>query len=283
MGDDLKEDLELEKVEGQEYTWAELRAYADQMSERIQEWQGIPMPIPDMKVILHDQHPYKDSINTVFKPPPPEINITIGGPETGEPLFETREELLTYLSERIFEDNSELLVNRWYSKEKQAMIYVYQKDGKAFSARTPMSTDRSHDRAWLAIRTIGACDAWDLDAEYAAQDKLRAMLRPHNWRQYELTGTFLEESPRSHITYMFRRLRPTIALSPRNKPGALRDNMRIIATLCMHPIGYYDKTFAGCMVPTDDVIAHLTYMRGDEADYWAKANQHQPHHPEAGI
>lgn len=34
------------------------------------------------------------------------------------------------------------------------------------------------------------------------------------------------------------------------------------------------------MVPTDDIIAHLIMMRGDERSYWSKANQHAP---EAGL
>ena len=33
----------------------------------------------------------------------------------------------------------------------------------------------------------------------------------------------------------------------------------------------------------DDVIAHLTLMRADEAGYWKAANQHQPSSPEAGL
>jgi hypothetical protein len=37
------------------------------------------------------------------------------------------------------------------------------------------------------------------------------------------------------------------------------------------------------MTPTDDVIAHLLLMRGDEAEYWGQANQHRPESPEAGL
>ena len=59
--------------------------------------------------------------------------------------------------------------------------------------------------------------------------------------------------------------------------------MRVVAVLCLHPIGYYENTWAGCLVPSDDVIAHLTMMRADEAHYWSKANQHDPASPEAGL
>jgi hypothetical protein len=37
------------------------------------------------------------------------------------------------------------------------------------------------------------------------------------------------------------------------------------------------------MVPTDDVIAHLLFMRGDEAGYWGQANHHSASAPEAGL
>jgi hypothetical protein len=37
------------------------------------------------------------------------------------------------------------------------------------------------------------------------------------------------------------------------------------------------------MCPTDDVIAHLMLMRGDEAMFWRRCNQHAAHLPEAGL
>jgi hypothetical protein len=37
------------------------------------------------------------------------------------------------------------------------------------------------------------------------------------------------------------------------------------------------------MCPTDDVIAHLALMRGDEAMFWRRCNQHPPYRPEAGL
>jgi hypothetical protein len=51
----------------------------------------------------------------------------------------------------------------------------------------------------------------------------------------------------------------------------------------MHPLGYYGRSWAGCMVPTDDVIAHLLFMRGDEARFWGQCNHHEPWRPEAGL
>lgn len=40
---------------------------------------------------------------------------------------------------------------------------------------------------------------------------------------------------------------------------------------------------AGAMCPTDDVIAHLMLMRGDEVDFWHRSNQHPAHRHEAGL
>ena len=94
-------------------------------------------------------------------------------------------------------------------------------------------------------------------------------------KQYLLTGMFLETSKRSGVHYLFRRLRPTVAISP--------SSTKILCTLCLHPIGYYAESWAGAMCPTDDVVAHLMLMRADEPMFWRRANQHAPWRPEAGL
>lgn len=97
------------------------------------------------------------------------------------------------------------------------------------------------------------------------------------WRSYILAGTFVETSKRSGVKYIFRKLRPTVAL--REHEGGLR----CIAVLCLHPLGYYQETWCGTLAPTDDVLAHLLMMRGDERKYWAKAEHHRPWETEAGM
>ena len=77
----------------------------------------------------------------------------------------------------------------------------------------------------------------------------------------------------------FRRLKPTVAISLKGTDKS----PRILCALCLHPIAYYEDSWAGAMCPTDDVIAHLALMRGDEAMYWRRANQHPPWRPEAGL
>ena len=91
------------------------------------------------------------------------------------------------------------------------------------------------------------------------------------------TNSFLETSKKSNVTYLFRKAKPTIALKSGDK------GVKILTVLCLHPIGHYAETFAGCMVPTDDVIAHLQMMRGDEHKFWSKSNHHESHDITSGI
>jgi hypothetical protein len=51
----------------------------------------------------------------------------------------------------------------------------------------------------------------------------------------------------------------------------------------MHPIAYYEGSWAGAMCPTDDVIAHLMLMRGDEPMFWKRSSQHPATSPAAGL
>lgn len=127
------------------------------------------------------------------------------------------------------------------------------------------------------IRTMACSDAWGVQQEANALQLLATLLPHHQFKRYLLTNTFLESSKRSGVMYMFRKLRPTVALSMNGK------SVKILAALCMHPIAYYAGTWAGAMCPTDDVIAHLTLMRADEHMFWRKANQHRATDPEAGL
>ena len=81
------------------------------------------------------------------------------------------------------------------------------------------------------------------------------------------------------MAYLFRRLRPTLAL----RFNAADGRIRLLAALCLHPVGYYERSWAGAMTPTDDVIAHLLLMRGCEAKFWARAEQHPDWDPAAGL
>ena len=247
-----------------EWTQESVRTLCDNISEGIAEWQGIPVPLgEDQPLVLCKGHP----LQKLYE----DLNQS-GGVEF---------EIVSDDSKPITDD--EHCRNGWYSRQRQANVYVFQRgEGKCFAVVVRVSPDRSMDRLKLWLQTIGASDAWDLDAEYRARDTLRAMLSDRQWRHYDLTGCFLETSPRSRLTYVFRRLRPTIAMSPRHADGS-EDTMRCLATLCAHPVAYYARTWGGAMCPSDDVIAHLTMCRADEAYFWRVCNQHPLSSPEAGL
>lgn len=128
------------------------------------------------------------------------------------------------------------------------------------------------------LRTLGCSVAWGIEQEATALELLSTMIAPHTMKMYCLTGSFIETSKRSGVIYVFRKLRPTIAL--RATPD---DRLKILCSMCMHPIAYYQGSWAGAMCPTDDVIAHLSMMRADEPMFWRRCNQHPPHRPEAGL
>jgi hypothetical protein len=127
------------------------------------------------------------------------------------------------------------------------------------------------------LQTMGASLAWGIEQEAKALQTLATLLRHHPFKQYLLTGMFIERSKRSGISYVFRKLRPTVAVSTTGP------YLKILCAMCTHPIGYYSGSWAGAMCPTDDVIAHLMLMRGDEHMFWKRSNQHPAFRPEAGL
>lgn len=256
----------------------EVRDWCDRVSDYIGDWQGVPVPLgPDMPVTLHDRHPLRDLFNDIYGP---QVEVIVGGPtDDSAPEGADVTAQVAHAMER-----DERIVNRWFSWKLNVEVVIFQRpNGRAFAVRIPRAPDGSMDRMGYWLTTLGASDAWRLDAEYTARDKLRGLLSDRQWRHYDLTGSFLETSPRSQLTYMFRRLRPTLALTPRRKEQYKDDVMRCLAVLCMHPIGYYAHSWGGCLVPSDDVIAHLLFMRSDEAGYWRVANQHEARSAEAGL
>ncbi len=158
--------------------------------------------------------------------------------------------------------------NIFWSWRWHCDIYVWNEGGRIEWGKVP----RVHSLG-MALETLTAADAWGIEQEHNAVQTLGGMIRHRQLKQYLLTGMFVESSRRSGVTYIFRRLRPTVAF----KDG------RILAALCLHPIAYYSGSWAGAMCPTDDVIAHLALMRGDEHMLWKRSNQHAPYRPEAGL
>lgn len=207
-------------------------------------WAGIPIPIEDIPLVFRDDDPMGEA----FK-----------------------------LAELAFvkEDDDDILTrNVFWSTWKRCSVAVVQDDDgkvrKYFVSGSATQTD-------ILLNTLGASTAWGLEQEANAMKLLSEKVRHHTFKHYLLTGSFLETSKRSGITYLFRKLRPTLAIKPRD------GYMHILSALCMHPIAYYQRSWAGAMCPTDDVLAHLMLMRGDEHLFWKRCNQHAPNRPEAGI
>lgn len=229
-------------------SWDFVRGRINDLACERGEWAGYPMPIDDLKMVVEPRHPLYDTMH-------------------GKRLGEADKQ-----PDPAPDNEGWELVNTWYSRHHGGTVAVIRRpDGKSVKCWWDVT-------GWPAYRYqmhfntfIVACSpAWSAQAEMTACMKLRELIRPHLFDAYMLCGSFIERSERSGITYMFRKLRPTLAL------GTSQDRQRIkpIAALCLHPIGHYEESFAGCMVPTDDVIAHLTLMRGDEHGFWKKANHH---------
>lgn len=166
------------------------------------------------------------------------------------------------------------VINSWYSRRTRTDVILWlEPDGRFKWGQLPAAHHLAHD-----IRTMASSIAWSVAAETQALHKLQELIPEHLFRGYLLTGMFLETSKRSQVMYLFRRLRPTVALRP-NRHG----EARILACLCMHPIGYYADSWAGALCPTDDVLTHLLLMRGDEHMFWRRSNQIPAYRPEAGL
>lgn len=171
------------------------------------------------------------------------------------------------------------LINVWYSRRHDADVYVYHTgDGRSKVGIHWQTGQRSKVDFLIHMVTPIYAGAWSLEMEERAVETLGTLIKPHALEYYKITGCFMETSPRSKLTYLFRRGRPTIVLRPA-KDGSVEG----MVALCLHPIGYYEDTFCGVMCPTDDVIAHLMLMRGDEWLYWKSANQIPLDQPNSGL
>lgn len=210
------------------------------------DWAGIPMPISGMRLVIEPHHPKAAELAEIGAPPEPE--------EADDDLKGAKER------------------NRFWCLKKNGEVIIFEMaDGKI-----DWGVHRS-DALTMALEALRAADAWGIEQEGRAVQLLGTLLPHRQFKNYLLTGMFMEASKRSGVHYLFRRLRPTVAITTRN------DRVKILCALCLHPIAYYSGSWAGAMTPTDDVVAHLMLMRGDEHMFWRRANQHAPWRQEAGL
>lgn len=211
------------------------------------EWAGYPMPIEGERLVIEPTYPRAQELMAIFD-----------DPEEGAA-------------------NTEVMVgvtlrNQFWSDRLRAYVIIVDNNGKLVWWKEPGIHNLTHQ-----LRTLGCSYAWGIEQESAALQTLAGLLSHHQMKCYLLTGSFLEKSPRSRLMYMFRKLRPTVAIDLTGAKAKVR------CSLCMHPIAYYEGSWAGAMCPTDDVIAHLMMMRADEPMLWRRSNQHQANRPEAGL
>lgn len=229
----------LERVDGM----AALRNGLRRVAADRKEWAGIPMPLSGSRLIIEPTYPMADKLAAIGAPPE-------------EP------------------DDPAKIRNTFWSWHRRSNIVVWEEpDGRILGAPS-----HGTSQVDLMLETLSVSDAWGIEQERNAIDTLGTMLPHRQFKQYLLTGMFMEQSKRSGVHYIFRRLRPTVAIR-HHKDG----RMRVLCCLCMHPIGYYAGSWAGAMCPTDDVVAHLALMRGDEHMFWRRCNQHPPWVREAGL
>jgi hypothetical protein len=238
-------------LEAPRLSWATLsQRICALLYDRDQEWAGIPIPLPRLTLTIEPSHPWRArllemqaALDMPVPDPDPDLEPVVGG----------------------------RIRNTWYSRRLGVTVQIYEVNGRV--AYTYGSRHDYNERFHLLFNTMQAAAAWNVETELTAMDRLQELIRPHLWNAYVLTGAFVETSTRSGVTYIFRRCRPTIAISHR----------RVLCTLCLHPIGYYEASHAGSLCPTDDVIAALLLCRADEPYFWKKSNQHAPYRPESGL
>jgi len=204
-------------------------------------------------------------------------------------LGEASQELYGYLVPRPFdtepvavvEEAKPRLINRWNFKNKQGergTVSIYEGvDGKRFHR----VAYRQLDWQFRFERTITSLLERDksnpFQAELKAQEKLRTIISERQYACYIVSGAFVEYG-KSGVAYLIRRGLPTIAFRFREKARA-----DVLTVLCMKPMGGHRMSFAGVMVPTDEVITTALLIKADEPELWKRANHLDIDDPISGL
>lgn len=160
--------------------------------------------------------------------------------------------------------------NHFFSERLNAYVYI-QQHSESKKVRHSIHHIKQDDnfKFDMYLNTSKAATAHLMQAETKAMMKLREHVTDAQFLSYYNAGHFIEKSKRSKLTYIFRRMRPTLVYREGN------DKVKhFVAGLCLHAQGYYGVSWAGTLPPTDDVITHLMFMRADEKSFWRKATQH---------
>ena len=237
--------------------FAAFRMILHEIAETKGHYSGIPMPLDQHDLVVEPTHPMATYVKLMEEMRAKEAADAPPDPDA------------------ILCD----VVNVFYSEKWRCYVKVLRTpEGRIIHDKVPAAHHLLYD-----LNTMSASDAWGIEQEAKAIQLLGTMIRHHQFKRYMLTGMFVETSRRSGVPYIFRRLKPTVALRPWHDKEDVSQQASILCCLCQHPIAYYKESWAGAMCPTDDVIAHLTMMRADEVMFWRRSNQHPPGRPEAGL
>jgi hypothetical protein len=174
-------------------------------------------------------------------------------------------------------DNTNPWVERrnFWSEAIRAYVIIFQNRNTG-KVRAEIVRD-DQGRINIFMNTYMASRAFSVETEMRAMEKLKGHVDPKQFERYFITGSFVEQSKRTGILYIFRRMRPTVAIRYDGK------KYNYLAALCMHPAAYYGGSWCGALCPSDDVIAHLMYMRADEYSFWKKSTHHPRHAAQADF
>ena len=171
--------------------------------------------------------------------------------------------------------------NHWFSKRLNALVVIEKNmvTGKARARIYRMEDSDARDESYKAqmyFNTYEAAGVYNLKSEMRAMELLRSKTTEEQYVKYVTTGMLIEQSKKSGLHYIFRRLRPTLVFrkTPGDPEKKTDDTYKYITALCAHPVGYYGFSWAGVQTPTDDIVSHLLYMRGDEYRFWKKSSKH---------
>lgn len=243
-----------------EISWMDLGKLCCKAAEEGGEWAGAPMPIETADLVIAPGYQFE------------KLNGMRWSDLNGEPREEKSplQEIADALNPKIR--------NVWWCPQRGGYVHVVECMGKITAWIDFDYSQRSAKTLNRAFIAFDAAQVIDGNAELMAMDKLRSMVKPHLFNGYLIHGMILETSPRSGVTYIVRKGRPTIAM----RPGT-DGNMKILCCLCLHPLGFYEGSFYGVMCPSDEVVAHLIMIRAKEEFFWRKANQHPAWAWEAGL
>lgn len=202
----------------------------------------------------------------------------------GAPLHNGRGRV-SFARERIHIDTEETCNECDYPQDlyryegKQITTSFYRYKGKIEKLEEPMA----HWRLKMLMDTLMVrAGSVDPNAELVAISTLRTKITEGQWSSYILSGAFPEKSMRSGVTYILRKGLPTLAVTEKPLPDG-KTQRKFLTALCLHPMAYYEETFAGSQPPTDEIIGHLMMIRADEHRFWKKSGQHPLEDIRAGV